>query len=78
MRVQSQVHLNGDDNTIPLIIGLVAADKEGQYSNTAAGPDAVVEQPIIEPQTYYVSVSHPSLRWTAEVLAWIDRCGQDD
>jgi len=54
----------------------VAADKDGHYSNTVAGPAGVIEQLIIEPQTYYVSVSHPSIKWSVHVLGWSDRRGR--
>jgi SOS-response transcriptional repressor LexA len=69
MKVRLQLHLHSDDNTIPLMVR-VAADKDGHYSNTVAGPAGVVEQLIKEPQTYYVSVSHPSINWRAEVLGF--------
>lgn len=75
MTVKLQFHLHSDDNTIPLMVR-VASDKEGHHPNTVAGPAGVVEQLIIEPETYYVSVSHPSISWKAEVLGWIDRRGQ--
>ena len=70
-----QFQLHSDDNTVPLIVR-VAADKDGHYSNTVAGPAGVVEQLITEPQTYYVSVSHPSIKWSAHVLGWKDRRGR--
>lgn len=75
MTARLQFQLHSDDNTVPLMVR-VAADKDGHYSNTVAGPAGVVEQLIIEPQTYYVSVSHPSIKWSAHVLGWIDRRGQ--
>ncbi len=70
-----QFQLHTDDNTVPLMVR-VAADKDGHYSNTVAGPAGVVEQLITEPQTYYVSVSHPSIKWSAHVLGWKDRRGR--
>lgn len=77
MTVRLQFDLSSNDNTLPLMVR-VAADKEGHYSNTITGPAGVVEQLIIEPQTYYVSVSHPSIKWKAEVLGYMDRRGKDD
>ena len=71
MRVTLQFHLTSEDNTIPLMVK-VAANEKGSYSNTIAGPAGVVEQLIIEPQTYYVSVSHPSIQWESGVLGWKD------
>lgn len=70
-----QFQLHSDDNTVPLMVK-VAADKDGHYSNTVAGPAGVIEQLIIEPQTYYVSVSHPSIKWSVHVLGWSDRRGR--
>src|SRR5213594_2743265 len=61
-RVHLQLFLDSDDTTVPLM-ARVAADAEGHYSNTVSGPAGVVEQLIIEPQTYYVSVSHPSISY---------------
>jgi len=75
MTAQLQFHLHSEDNTVPLMVR-VAADKDGHYSNAVAGPAGVVDQLIIEPQTYYVSVSDPSISWTAHVLGWTDRRGQ--
>jgi hypothetical protein len=70
-----QFQLHSDDNTVPLMVR-VAADREGHYENIATGPAAVVQQLILEPQTYYVSVSHPSITWSAHVLGWKDRRGR--
>lgn len=67
IKVTIQFQLFSSDNTIPLMVR-VAADKDGHYSSTVAGPAGVVEQLIIEPQTYYVSISHPSITWNAAVL----------
>jgi hypothetical protein len=75
-RVQLQFMLHSDDNTVPLMVR-VAADAQGSFQSTAAGPAAVVEQWITEDQTYYVSVSHPSITWSAGVLGWTDRRGRD-
>ena len=74
-RLRLQVYLDSEDNTVPLMIR-VAADAEGHYSNTVSGPAGVVEQLMTEPQTYYVSVSHPSINYRIGVLGWIDRRGK--
>jgi hypothetical protein len=70
-RVQLQVYLDCPDVTVPLMIR-VGSTADGGYSNTISGPAGVVEQLIIEPQTYYISVSHPSISHRVEILGWID------
>jgi hypothetical protein len=70
-RVKLQVYLSSEDKTVPLMLR-VAANAEGHLANTVGGPAAVVEQMIVEPQTYYVSVPDPSVRYRIEVVGWVD------
>jgi len=71
MMVKLQFQLTSHDNTIPLMVKIASNDK-GSYPNTVTGPAGIVEQLIVEPQTYYVSVSHPSIKWQVSVLGWKD------
>ena len=64
-----QFKLWSDDNTIPLMIR-VASTADGKIMNEVAGPSGVVEQMMIEKQTFYVSFSHPSIRYEVAVLGY--------
>jgi len=64
-----QFKLWSDDNTIPLMIR-VASTADGSVMNEVAGPSGVVEQMMIEKQTFYVSFSHPKLRYEVSVLGY--------
>ncbi|MDR7024234.1 hypothetical protein [Pseudomonas peli] len=69
--VKLQFELHADDPTIPLLIR-VASTVNGNCPNTATGPAAVVEQLIEEPSTFYVSLSHPSIKYTCQTLGWTE------
>ena len=64
-----QFKLWSDDNTIPLMVR-VASTADGKVVNEVAGPSAVVEQLIIERQTFYVSFSDPRIRYEVGVLGY--------
>jgi hypothetical protein len=64
-----QFKLWSDDNTIPLIIR-VASMSDGKVMNEVAGPSGVIDQAMIEKQTFYVSFSHPRLRYEVGVLGY--------
>ena len=69
MMVKLQITLHSSDNTIPLM-ARIASDSQGHHSNTVSGPAAVVEQLIIEPVTYYVSVSDPKIGYKIYAMGW--------
>ncbi len=64
-----QFKLWSDDNTIPLMIR-IASEHDGKFMNEVAGPSGVVTQLITEKQTFYVSVSHPNIKWEVIVLGY--------
>ena len=66
-----QFRLWSDDNTIPLMIR-IASDPNGEIMNEVAGPSGVVEQPITEMQTFYISLSHPKIRYEVSVSSYVD------
>ena len=66
-----QFKLWSDDNTVPLLIR-VASTQDGGYSNIVAGPAAVVQQLIVEKETFYVSLSHPSIKWEVGIQGYQD------
>jgi len=66
-----QFRLWSDDNTIPLMIR-IASDPNGEIMNEVAGPSGVVEQPITEIQTFYISLSHPKIRYDVSVSSYVD------
>jgi hypothetical protein len=47
------------------------------YPTTVSGRASIVDQLLLEDATYYISVAHPSIRWKASVLGWVDRRGRD-
>lgn len=71
MRVQIQLELHCDDNTVSLA-ARVAATESGGYQNSIGGAAGVVDQLIIEEGTYYVSVSNPGITWSSSILGWND------
>lgn len=64
-----QFKLWSDDNTLPLMIR-VASQQDGGMTSEVAGPSGVVEQMIVEPQAFYVSVSHPKIRYQVGVSGY--------
>jgi hypothetical protein len=64
-----QFRLWSEDNSIPLIIR-VASEKDGKIMNEVAGPSGVVEQLITEKQTFYISFSHPGIRYEIGILGF--------
>lgn len=64
-----QFKLWSDDNTIPLMVR-VASTADGKIVNEVAGPSGVVEQMMVERQTFYVSFSHPRIRYEVGVLGY--------
>lgn len=67
--VRIEVHLHSDDIRVPLM-ARVAADFSGEFSETVSGQAGVAQVIISVPQTYYVSVSHPSIRWRSRAVGW--------
>jgi hypothetical protein len=64
-----QLHLWSDDNTIPLM-ARVSSTADGTMISEVAGPAAVVEQMMVEPQTFYVSFSHPKVQYRVAVSGY--------
>lgn len=64
-----QLQLWSDDNTIPLMTR-VASTSLGEMVSEVAGPSAVVEQMLVEPQTFYVSFSHPKVQYRVSVSGY--------
>ena len=69
VQARIQFRLWSDDNTIPLMVR-VASTADGKIVNEVGGPSGVVEQAMIEPQTFYVSVSDPRVRYDVGVLGY--------
>ena len=65
-----------DSPRVPLIIRF-AGTATGGYLSELSGPSGVLEILLVEPETYYVSVSHSTIRYEVEVLGWKDSRGQD-
>jgi hypothetical protein len=68
-RARIQYRLWCDDPAIPLVIR-IASTQEGGYSQELSGPSGVADQLILESQTYYVSVSHPQVRFETAVASF--------
>jgi hypothetical protein len=64
-----QVQLWSDDNTIPLM-ARIASTALGEVVSEVSGPSAVVEQMLVEPQRFYVSISHPKVHYSVGVLGY--------
>lgn len=65
-----QFRLWSDDITIPLMIR-IASSQDGKFMKEVAGPSGVVEHRLITgEQTFYVSVSHPKIRYDVYVLGY--------
>jgi hypothetical protein len=65
--IKLQFNLECDDPTIPLMIR-TAAGANGKLASTVASSSGVINQLITEKQTFYVSVSHPSIKYRVKVL----------
>ena len=64
-----QYKLWSDDRNVPLMIR-VASAQDGTMVQELSGPSGVVEQRITEPQTFYVSLSHPRIQYEIGVLGF--------
>jgi hypothetical protein len=64
--------LESDDTTIPLMIR-TAASTNGKLSTKVVGSSGIINQPINEKQTFYVSLSHPSIKYRIKVLGYIEK-----
>jgi SOS-response transcriptional repressor LexA len=68
--IKLHFNLESDDTTIPLMIR-TAAGANGKLASTVAGSSGVINQLITEKQTFYFSVSHPSIKARIKVLGYI-------
>jgi hypothetical protein len=68
--IKLQFNLECDDTTIPLMIR-TAAGANGKLASTVAASSGVINQLITEKQTFYFSVSHPSIKARIKVLGYI-------
>ena len=64
-----QFRLWSDDNTIPLMIR-IASGPNGEIMNEVAGPSGVVKQMLTEHQTFYISLSHPKIKYQISVSGY--------
>jgi hypothetical protein len=64
-----QFRLWSNDNTAPLM-RRVASTADGHVVSEVTGPSGVVEQMMIERQTFYVSFSDPRIRYEVSVLGY--------
>ena len=64
-----QFKLWSNDNTVPLMIR-VASEPDGRFMNEVAGPSGVVDLMMTEKQAFYVSFSHPKIRYDVGVLGY--------
>jgi hypothetical protein len=70
--VRLHFNLQSDDTRIPLMIR-TAAGANGKLATKVVGSSGVINQPISEKQTFYVSVSHPSIKYRIKVLGYIEK-----
>ena len=68
--IQLHFKLESDDTTIPLMIR-TAAGANGKLASKVVGSSGIINQLITEKQTFYVSVSHPSIKYRIKVLGHI-------
>jgi hypothetical protein len=68
-RATLQYKLWCDDPVIPLMIRF-ASTPDGGYQQEVSGPSGVVDQLILESETYYISLSHPKVRYEIAVTAF--------
>jgi hypothetical protein len=73
--VKLQYKLFCDNPAVPLMIRF-AATTAGGYAQELSGPSGVLDLLLVEPETYYVSVSHSKVQYQAFALGWTDRRGQ--
>lgn len=64
-----QYKLWSDDPSVPLLIR-IASEHDGKLMQELSGPSGVAEQMITEQQTFYVSFSHPRIRYEVSVLGY--------
>ncbi len=64
-----QYKLWSDDQSVPLMIR-IASEQKGTMMQELSGPSGVAEQRITEPQTFYVSLSHPRIQYEIGVLGF--------
>lgn len=64
-----QYKLWSDDPNAPLLIR-IASEQDGKFMQELSGPSGIVEQMITERQTFYVSFSHPRMRYEVGVLGY--------
>jgi hypothetical protein len=70
--IRLHFNLESDDTKIPLMIR-TAAGANGKLATKVVGSSGIINQPISEKQTFYVSVSHPSIRYQIKVLGYIEK-----
>jgi hypothetical protein len=70
--IRLHFNLESDDTTIPLMIRTVAS-ANGKLSTKVVGSSGIINHPINERQTFYVSVSHPSIKYRIKVLGYIEK-----
>lgn len=70
--IRLHFNLESDDTKIPLMIR-TAASANGKLSTKVVGSSGIINQPINEKQTFYVSVSHPSIKYRIKVLGYIEK-----
>jgi hypothetical protein len=70
--IQLHFKLESDDTTIPLMIR-TAARANGKLASKVVGSSGIINQLITEKQTFYVSVSHPSIKYRIKVLGYIEK-----
>jgi hypothetical protein len=71
-----QYKLAASDPKTPLLIRF-AATAVGGYPKELSGPSGTADLLLVEPETYYVSVSHPSISYEVGVLGWRDSRRKD-
>ncbi|MCK9374920.1 MAG: hypothetical protein M0P73_02095 [Syntrophobacterales bacterium] len=65
-----QFKLWSEDNTVPLMIR-IASSKDGLgVINEVAGPSGVVTQMLTEKQAFYISFSHPNIKYEVIASGW--------
>jgi hypothetical protein len=64
-----QFRLWSDDNTIPLMIR-IASVQNGKLMSEVAGPSGIVNQMLTEPCTFYISLSHPTIKYQISISGY--------
>ena len=67
--VRIQYRIWSDYDGVPLLIR-IASQQDGAMNQELSGPSGVIRQMVTEPQTFYVSLSHPTIKYEISVIGF--------